>query len=420
MKKLFGVMIAMAMVLVPMQAVAAVKAGATCSKLGATSTYSGKKYTCVKSGKKLVWNKGVAVAKPTPTPMVTPTPTPTVCSATVTTGCAKPPVEPVPTPTLTPTPLPTPTPTTPPVIIPKTFAELYGNSQGIAIAAWTSTNEKIKKSEAVAVRQDIYVGPNTTIPNPNVKGIFEDATRIFAGFAQPQSFYAVYYRFQDKDWAKAKFAELNMSNLAGQIEGSCGTVQRCNGASAGKFTSTIGFSQYGVNEPGGQTDTYHTNGALEIHEYTHIAQAMQFIGKQKDDQNFNYLPRWFLEGHAHIVGNTGAAKTLFDYQVNRLQWLNTSPNQEIKSFEPVDIERFYASLMPGKYNNEMFGYVYTLGYITMECLVALKGIDSPTQLIVEVSNGLTFEEAFLKVYGISWNEASPILAKTVSQIFLAR
>ncbi len=109
-----------------------------------------------------------------------------------------------------------------------------------------------------------------------------------------------------------------------------------------------------------------------------------------------------------------------EYTKYRADWLRTSPNAEIKSFEPVDIERFYASLMPGKYNNEMFGYVYTLGYITMECLVALKGIDSPTQLIVEVSNGLTFEEAFLKVYGISWKDASPILAKTVSQIFLAR
>ena len=42
---------------------AAVKAGAKCSKAGATSTVSGKKYTCIKSGKKLVWNKGVTVKK---------------------------------------------------------------------------------------------------------------------------------------------------------------------------------------------------------------------------------------------------------------------------------------------------------------------------------------------------------------------
>jgi len=52
---------------------AAVKAGGTCSKAGIKSVVSGKTYTCIKSGKKLVWNKGVAVAKPTPTPTPTPT-----------------------------------------------------------------------------------------------------------------------------------------------------------------------------------------------------------------------------------------------------------------------------------------------------------------------------------------------------------
>lgn len=40
---------------------AAVKAGTTCSKLGAISTYLGKKFTCIKSGKTFVWDKGVAL-----------------------------------------------------------------------------------------------------------------------------------------------------------------------------------------------------------------------------------------------------------------------------------------------------------------------------------------------------------------------
>ena len=47
----------------PAQAI--VKAGSKCSKLNATSTVSGKKYTCIKSGVKLVWNKGVTVKKST-------------------------------------------------------------------------------------------------------------------------------------------------------------------------------------------------------------------------------------------------------------------------------------------------------------------------------------------------------------------
>ncbi len=44
----------------------AVKAGATCSKAGSTSTSSGKKYTCINSGKKLVWSKGVLTVAPIP------------------------------------------------------------------------------------------------------------------------------------------------------------------------------------------------------------------------------------------------------------------------------------------------------------------------------------------------------------------
>jgi hypothetical protein len=79
-RKLFIALIVSNLFLGQFSAVAAVKAGSSCSKLGITSTHAGKKYTCIKSGKKLVWNKGVAIAKPVPavTPTPTPTPTPTV------------------------------------------------------------------------------------------------------------------------------------------------------------------------------------------------------------------------------------------------------------------------------------------------------------------------------------------------------
>jgi hypothetical protein len=40
---------------------AAPKAGATCTKKNATATSAGKLYTCILSGKKLVWNKGVSI-----------------------------------------------------------------------------------------------------------------------------------------------------------------------------------------------------------------------------------------------------------------------------------------------------------------------------------------------------------------------
>jgi M6 family metalloprotease-like protein len=54
-------------------ALGAVKPGATCTKAGATTNASGKKFTCVKSGKKLIWNKGVNFAKPASKPIPAPT-----------------------------------------------------------------------------------------------------------------------------------------------------------------------------------------------------------------------------------------------------------------------------------------------------------------------------------------------------------
>ena len=62
MRKLIVLVLAISLLgLAPAQA--AVKAGGTCTKAGATVTSAGKKFTCVKSGGKLVWNKGVKVKK---------------------------------------------------------------------------------------------------------------------------------------------------------------------------------------------------------------------------------------------------------------------------------------------------------------------------------------------------------------------
>ena len=115
-----GFLIALAITLIPITAVSAQKVtpGSICKVNKQKVFYKNKTYTCTKSGKKLVWNKGVEVVK------LPPTPTPIVCSATVTTGCAKPPVEPLPTPTLTPTPIPTPTVTNYEITDPSKFANL--------------------------------------------------------------------------------------------------------------------------------------------------------------------------------------------------------------------------------------------------------------------------------------------------------
>jgi len=99
-----SLLIVFALTLIPVSALSAqmITPGSACKVYQQRISYSNKSYVCIKSGKRLVWNKGVAVASPKPS--VTPTPIPTATPS------------PTPSPTPTPIPSPTPTPTPSPMI----------------------------------------------------------------------------------------------------------------------------------------------------------------------------------------------------------------------------------------------------------------------------------------------------------------
>ena len=61
------------------------KTGAPCVKSGLVKTYQGKRFTCISSGKKLVWSKGVSIAS-TPTKSPSPTPVLTLAQKWAATG----------------------------------------------------------------------------------------------------------------------------------------------------------------------------------------------------------------------------------------------------------------------------------------------------------------------------------------------
>jgi hypothetical protein len=63
MRKFLAVLIAMSLLGVAPAHATNVKAGAKCGKHKATTVVKGMKYTCIKSGNKLVWSKGVPVIK---------------------------------------------------------------------------------------------------------------------------------------------------------------------------------------------------------------------------------------------------------------------------------------------------------------------------------------------------------------------
>ena len=62
---------------------------------------------------------------------------------------------------------------------------------------------------------------------------------------------------------------------------------------------------------------------------------------------------------------------------------------------------------------------YTIGALVVEALSAIAGPQGAMAVVTLLGRGQTYEQAFKSVYGISWAEAAPILAKVVAAEYAA-
>ena len=368
-----GLLVALILTLIPVSAVSAPKVapGSTCKVVKQKITYQKKIYTCVKSGKKLVWNNGVVVAS-------TPTPTPESNGLT--------------------------------------FSNISENVDAIALNVYGKFQRLMSTSYQSSIKVNTLIGPNTVPVNKNSASAYQIGSKIFQSFKQPDEVFAIYYTFADKEWAKNQVAMRAGKYIADfQFGYVCPNALRCWDASASITLDWQAIAHFGASDPGGAIHGAELNGEIQIHEFTHSVSFFQL--KPNKGNYYNLTPDWFGEGHASVTGKLGASTSFEDYSALRIEALRRNrPQSDIKDYRPENILRFYESFSkyPEVSTIERF-YLYTLGWSTVEALVAIGGIDSPMNLYLETVKGLTFKQAFKKVYGIEWDTAAPILAEVVSK-----
>jgi len=427
MKKLAGLLgIALAAALIsPVQSFAAApKAGATCTKVGSTSIASGKTFTCVKSGKKMVWDKGVAVATAAASPK------PKAFKA----------------------PIPISLPVAQKGAI--TFANIMDHISEIPALAYQNVQNVIAANAPATVPTTVYVGP-TTVPDQvggvaRIQEILNREAQLWSGFSQP-TFYRMYVynatdlkKTEDRFTADFKSAGYSLKDpefLDGPLRalaGNCqqgvspgqftGPVTSCGGANSGSYyNSDDSFLQLGASESGAQA-FYKADGGVVGHEYLHAVQTSQFIGVpnctggiggacfHSGMANQGFSPCWIFEGMPNSIGPMVSSRSLADYLTYHKQVPFNQGPTTVTDYSQASLKDYlYNQSAPSCYQNgPLYRLGYSVGALTTEALVAIAGPQSTMALFALAAEGQDFQTAFRSVYGISWSEASTILSKVLA------
>lgn len=342
------------------------KPGAACSKAGLTQTIAGKKYTCVKSGKKLLWNKGVSLA---PKPVVTPAA---------------------------------------PVI---TLDKL--DATWTLKVALSNVSKKIESLPSSTFKAEMIYSPTVREDEKAIEEkLLVPSTRAFQEYFQPAKYQVVVFTNEDGVWADQ--ALLNYGGtypfkLSDDIAKWSTAGRYCNFAFATK--SSTGVPIYYEC-----TDTRKTraegNYQNPPHEYFHL---VQFHISPRP------MPAWLVEGSASFMGaaigfsglaNPAASKTSFDintgydfdpdgkgFDPNRFRtWLKSATDSEVKK-----VFKYLESTNLSNSDGNKHAY-YSLGSIATEALVATYGFDGFMKIWLELSKGIAFADAFKNAFGLSPDE----------------
>jgi hypothetical protein len=351
-------------------ATAAVKPGTVCKKVGQTSTSSGIKYTCIKSGKKLVWNKGVAIKKPAP--VASPTP-----SATAT-----------PTPTATPTASAMPTPTKFEPWSTNIDSKMLSDEAQKSFLAWAQTRTGATKNHTQQIQENKNTNRISLLKKSDDLG-----AQLFSSYFKQGSTTVIganegwtLEQLAKNGWTVNKCSDQYMSGVELCLEGT-------------KYQGYVITSDsfYDARNPG------RDGAALLAHEYFHLVQA-NLIGsrdlfrtKSGDPQTAKAFPAWFAEGSAEFVGySVGALSQNASYWEGRATALSYAPPGEAtnrNSIADYEIRTCCGNGTPT--------YPYNIGHVATEYIVASVGFQKLLDIFVDFGKSNDFEKSFESVTGIS-------------------
>lgn len=336
-------------------ATAAVKAGASCPKVGKVQVVAGKPLACTKVRGRLVWVAKPSGVKPSTTPPITPTPPP-----------------------LTPTPPP--------------LAPLQWMTPTSALEISTAAYKSFTEYMATVRNPKAEI---TTIAQDGADPIWKtwiDATAVPVARAfdyPPLTKPFVDVLAFDRDWLRTTYIGLGFSDAA--VRDRLGGFDAGAPAFGGAETNTWNLTT--IKNSNALVDNRVGMSQVAGHEFFHAVQER--LAGRLATADGEKVPNWFWEGPAQLVGLMSTSWAgINDFQTaSRKQMLNRYNNgpRETRVLLLRDVK---ANLPP---NIDP----YAIGYAGAEYLVASMGMERFVDVYRQLGKGKAFPDAFLAATGQS-------------------
>jgi hypothetical protein len=163
------------------------------------------------------------------------------------------------------------------------------------------------------------------------------------------------------------------------------------------------------------------DGAVLSHEYTHTVQAINATCRGASGC-YGDLPQWLMEGTAEWAGSVSRFSDKYSDYLN-FRTRNLENKYSNASMYTADWITTFLNpnpvIMPNQDNwvywsNYPSDNVYSIGLMTVEILVNIKGPGAIMKLYDNVGRGQSFVSAFKQEFGIAWSEACPIIASAIA------
>lgn len=355
----------------PVQAIT-IKAGGICKKVGSTLEVSGKTFTCIKLGKKLIWDKGKkTVSKPI-------------------------------------------------VTIPDIWPIDKPADQTIYLIA----DKSIRKNQAMnkeSINIQVNYGPSASKARVDEYLLSMDsAAKFWSSDWRPQGNVIVAMGTAlDFEWMLGYWR--NYQQMGGGYDASEATY-KAGGEYCNQGAATFGIGNqpffWGCVATKGEFDNIGMK-KFAAHEYTHLAQY-GILGSSN-----RYMPNLIMEGSADFYGlslASSAAQIQKDWETYfRMGYISEEARKYLRNASVEQISELLIDSFRNGTGNRLSKvnshWYYTGAYVTLR-MVAAKGHEGFIAFMKEVVNTSNAELAFEKVYGINFESFAKNISPEIQKLTL--